>query len=138
MEKVPVKFGNKIVPHCQVCGSGEYMTNKDGNRNDYCGQCGTALDWEYMEDIDTDEVVNMGTYSEWIEKLKDQWIGKKVIFENKQYTVVDVDYNGALLIDKKARMTDTTAVGVSDIKTVQTLRKGVEHGKRELERKKRT
>ncbi len=62
---------------------------------------------------------------------------EKVIFENKQYTVVDVDYNGALLIDKKARMTDTTAVGMSDIKTVQTLRKGVEHGKRELERKKR-
>lgn len=43
---------------------------------------------------------------------------KKVIFENKQYTVVDVDYNGALLIGKKARMTDTTAVGVPDIKVI--------------------
>lgn len=60
----------------------------------------------------------MGTYREWIEKLKDQWIGKKVIFENKQYTVIDVDYNGALLINKKARMTDTTAVGVSDVKVI--------------------
>lgn len=60
----------------------------------------------------------MGTYREWIEKLKEQWIGKKVIFENEQYTVVDVDCNGALLIDKKARMTDTTAVGVSDIKAI--------------------
>lgn len=60
----------------------------------------------------------MGTYREWIEKLKEQWIGKKVIFENEQYTVVDVDYNGALLIDKKARTTDTTAVGASDIRTV--------------------
>ena len=24
-----------------------------------------------------EEVVNMGTYREWIEKLKDQWIGKQ-------------------------------------------------------------
>ena len=39
----------------------------------------------------------MGTYREWIEKLKDQWIGKKVIFENEQYTVVDVDYNLSLI-----------------------------------------
>ncbi len=60
----------------------------------------------------------MGTYREWIEKLKDQWIGKKVIFENEQYTVVDVDYNGVLLIDKKARMTDTTAVGMSNVKAI--------------------
>ena len=60
----------------------------------------------------------MGTYRERIEKLKDRWIGKKVIFENKQYTVIDVDYNGALLINKKARMTDTTAVGVSDVKAI--------------------
>lgn len=35
MEKAPVKFGNNIAPHCPVCGSGEYMTNEDGNRNDY-------------------------------------------------------------------------------------------------------
>ena len=63
-------------------------------------------------------MVKIGTYREWIEKLKDQWIGKKVIFENKQYTVVDVYYNGALLIDKKARMTDTTAVGAPDIKVI--------------------
>lgn len=61
----------------------------------------------------------MGTYREWIEKLKDQWIGEKVIFGNKQYTVIDVDYNGALLINKKARMTDTTAVGVSDINHIK-------------------
>lgn len=43
---------------------------------------------------------------------------EKVIFENEQYTVVDVDYNGALLIDKKARMTDTTAVGMSNVKAI--------------------
>lgn len=57
----------------------------------------------------------MGTWKGYIEKLKKEWIGKEVIFENEKHKVVDVDYNGALLIDKKARMTDTTAVGFSDI-----------------------
>ena len=49
-------------------------------------------------------------YREYIEKMKEEWIGKKVLFEGKQYIVVDVDYNGALMINKKARFTDTTAV----------------------------
>lgn len=61
----------------------------------------------------------MGTWKEYIEKLKRQWIGKEVIFEDEKHKVVDVDYNGALLIDKKARMTDTTAVGFSDVKIVK-------------------
>lgn len=52
----------------------------------------------------------MGTYKEYIEKLKKKWIGKIVIYENKKYKVVDVDYNGMLLIYKKAKFTDTTAV----------------------------
>lgn len=58
----------------------------------------------------------MGTYKEYIEKLKSQWIGKEVVYENEKYRVVGVDYNGMLLIDKKARMTDTTAVAISSIK----------------------
>lgn len=58
----------------------------------------------------------MGTYKEYIEKLKSQWIGKEVVYENEKHKVVDVDYNGMLLIDKKARMTDTTAVAISSIK----------------------
>lgn len=52
----------------------------------------------------------MGTYRELVEKDRAEWIGQKVLFKGEQYTVVDVDYNGALLIDKKARFTDTTAV----------------------------
>lgn len=49
-------------------------------------------------------------YSEWIAEQKEKWIGKKVIYEDAEYTVVDVDYNGALLIDKPAQFTETTAV----------------------------
>jgi len=45
--------------------------------------------------------------------MKNYWIGKTVSYEGKSYKVVDVDYNCALLIDKKAQFTDTTAVAPS-------------------------
>lgn len=61
----------------------------------------------------------MGTYKEYIEKLKKKWIGKVVTYKNKKYNVVDVDYNGMLLIDKKARYTDTTAVSSLTVKEVK-------------------
>lgn len=50
-------------------------------------------------------------YKDFIESMKAKWIGKTVRYEGKSYKVVDVDYNGALLIDKPARFTETTAVG---------------------------
>lgn len=31
---------------CPNCGSGEYLHNEDGNPQQYCGQCGQAIDWE--------------------------------------------------------------------------------------------
>ena len=61
----------------------------------------------------------MGTYKEYIEKLKKEWIGKSVIFENEKYNVVDVDYNGFLLIDKKARMTEKTAVSALKVQVIE-------------------
>ena len=50
------------------------------------------------------------TYKEWIESMRQQWTGARVLFEGEKHTVVGVDYNGGLLIDKPARFTDTTAV----------------------------
>lgn len=61
----------------------------------------------------------MGTYKEYIEKMKKEWIGKSVIFENEKYNVVDVDYNSFLLIDKKARMTKTTAVSALKVQVIE-------------------
>lgn len=58
----------------------------------------------------------MGTYREWIEKLKAEWIGKEVLYEEKKYTVMDVDYNGFLLINKKGEYTETTAVSWCEVK----------------------
>ena len=60
----------------------------------------------------------MGTYREWIENRKKEWIGKHVKFEGGIYNVVDVDYNGFLLIDKRARYTDTTAVAIHHVEAI--------------------
>lgn len=38
-----------IAPYCPNCGSGEYMTNADEKQNEYCGQCGTKLDWSEVK-----------------------------------------------------------------------------------------
>lgn len=57
----------------------------------------------------------MGTWKEYIENLKKQWIGKKVSYMGSTYNVVDIDYNSMLLIDKKASHTDTTAVSYAHI-----------------------
>lgn len=49
------------------------------------------------------------SYRNFIAALKDKWSGKNVAYDNAVYKVIDVDYNGFLLINKKAEFTDTTA-----------------------------
>ena len=52
----------------------------------------------------------MMTYKEYIQQLKANWNGAKVWYYGAEYKVIDVDYNGYLLIDKPAQYTSTTAV----------------------------
>lgn len=49
-------------------------------------------------------------YREYIENRRRFWLGKKVRYQGHEYTVVDIDYNGALLINMPTKWTDTTAV----------------------------
>ena len=56
------------------------------------------------------------TYKEWIDNLKRKWIGKKVTYDSEKYRVVDVDYNGFLLIGKKESRIGTTAIAIHMIK----------------------
>lgn len=49
-------------------------------------------------------------WSDYIKKLEVEWIGKRVDFAGKIYTIVKVDYNGILHIDKKTKWNDTCAV----------------------------
>ena len=58
------------------------------------------------------------TYREQIEELKAEWIGKEISYKGERYKIVDVDYNGEILIDKPARFTDTTAIGIHMIDKV--------------------
>lgn len=52
------------------------------------------------------------TYKEYIDNLRNEWIGKRIVYQGNQYSVVDVDYNGMLMIDKKAEYTSTTAIPI--------------------------
>lgn len=49
-------------------------------------------------------------YRDYIEQKKQKWIGRQVSYQGGAYTVVDVDYNGSLIIDKPAQFTSTTAI----------------------------
>lgn len=60
------------------------------------------------------------SYKDYIEALKHVWIGKKIEYGYCIYTVIDVDYNGMLLIDKKATFTDTTAINPYEAKEIYT------------------
>ena len=55
------------------------------------------------------------TYSEYINGLRAEWKGRAVIYNGERHKVIDVDYNGMLLIDKPAQYTETTAVDISHI-----------------------
>lgn len=69
---------------------------------------GTGICEDYEE--------NKGTYKQFIENLRNKYIGKKVIYNGETYKVVDVDYNGMLLINKKSYFTETTAVKINQVK----------------------
>ena len=58
-------------------------------------------------------------YRELIEQYCKEWNGAEVIYEGNKYKVIDVDYNGGLSIDKKAKFTDTTAVAMTSVKKIQ-------------------
>lgn len=49
-------------------------------------------------------------YKDYIRQKREKWIGKRVRYEGKEYIVIDVDYNGGLLIDKKSEFTDDIAI----------------------------
>lgn len=54
------------------------------------------------------------TYKKLVAEDKARFIGKTVKYEGGLYTIVDVDYNGALMIDKAGRFTNTTAISRFD------------------------
>lgn len=47
----PCDEDNPDILYCQRCKSGEYLHNEDGARNNYCGQCGQAIDWPAVDEL---------------------------------------------------------------------------------------
>lgn len=50
------------------------------------------------------------TYREYIDQLKRDWIGVRIWYKGHEHTVVDVDYNGSLMIDLPTEHNETTAL----------------------------
>ena len=38
-----------IAPRCPYCENANYLTNEDEEVNNYCGNCGQAIDWRNEE-----------------------------------------------------------------------------------------
>lgn len=60
----------------------------------------------------------MGEYRDYIAWMKNNWVGKTVVYDGNEYQVVDVDYNGGLLINKPTAFTDTTAVDENMVEVI--------------------
>ena len=63
------------------------------------------------------------SWNSYISEMKKRWIGRKVTFNGSVYNVVDVDMNGALLIDMPTKYTEshtnpTTAVDTWMVKEI--------------------
>ena len=50
------------------------------------------------------------SYRDLVERERREYIGRDVIYKGERHKIVDVDWNGAILIDLKAQFTDTTAL----------------------------
>lgn len=63
------------------------------------------------------------THMEAIMRMKKEWIGKQVRYEGEVFTVVDVDTNYSLMIDKSSRFAETTAVGANMVELLNEEKK---------------
>lgn len=56
------------------------------------------------------------THKEYIDTLKKSWVGLKVIYGCEIHTIIDIDENGAFLIDKPDQFKGTTAVATYQVR----------------------
>lgn len=58
-------------------------------------------------------------YKDYIETLRRRYVGKRAQYAGAEYTIVSVDYNGFLLINKPGRYTATTAVDPCNVTVIE-------------------
>lgn len=51
-----------------------------------------------------------GSWKEYLKALEAEFIGKHVMYEGLKYTIVKIDCNGIIHINKPGRFNETTAV----------------------------
>lgn len=57
----------------------------------------------------------MGTYQDWINELKEEFIGLTVTYKRKDYKVLDVNNDAQLIINMPSEDSDTNAVSRLEI-----------------------
>lgn len=55
----------------------------------------------------------MSSYQEYLRSMYAKYIGARVRYNGRSYKVIDVDYNGFLLIDIPSDHAETTAVNLN-------------------------
>lgn len=50
------------------------------------------------------------SYRDLVERERKEYIGRACTYKGEPHTIVDVDYNGAIMIDLKSQFNDTTAI----------------------------
>lgn len=60
----------------------------------------------------------MSSYQEYMRSMYAKYIGAQVRYNGRLYKVIDVDYNGMLLIDIPSDHAETTAVSLNQITEV--------------------
>ena len=60
----------------------------------------------------------MSSYQEYLRSIYAKYIGAQVRYNGRLYKVIDVDYNGFLLIDIPSDHAETTAVNLNQITEV--------------------
>lgn len=87
LKKIAVRYGKDKYPFCPCCNSEEYMYSDGENENNFCGNCGTPLDWNIMFNINKQKYIDMRT-GKIVEHYEDE--NKKEHFlEPKQIIVVN-------------------------------------------------
>ena len=66
--------------------------------------------------------INMA-WKDYINRLKAEWIGQEVVFQGSNYQVVDIDYNGSLLINRPQYYVDSYTAKTTAVETWQIKRR---------------
>lgn len=78
-----------------------------------------------IKDSHTSKFSGIDDYKKYIANMRQQWVGKRAVYEDMAYDVIDVDYNGMLLINRPTQFNDTTAVKPNQVSLLEEVNDGM-------------